>query len=166
MRVGAELGHANCQFNTAVLLQPGSEEAHWDHKEMFRWASLAAQQGQGMAQEMLSRLVSLSRRTGVAVPPPPTPIAPPINPKPRTTHQDMEMLIDRVEICGTSRADLNGTLGTAERFDSVACRYLVKLDSNEKVMKIKPGNLRDAAGMYPAHIERKQLAHLSFRPLF
>lgn len=78
----------------------------------------------------------------------------------------MEMLIDRVEICGTSRADLNGTLGTAERFDSVACRYFVKLDLDEKVMKIKPGNLRDAAGMYPAHIERKQLAHLSFRPLF
>ena len=166
MRVGAELGDANCQFNVAVLLQPSSEEAHWDHKEMFKWASLAAQQGHGMAQEMFSTLASLSRRTGLAVPPPPTPIAPPMNPKPRTTHQDMEMLIDRVEICGTSRADLNGTLGTAERFDSVACRYFVKLDLDEKVMKIKPGNLRDAAGMYPAHIERKQLAHLSFRPLF
>ena len=75
------------------------------------------------------------------------------------------MLIDRVEICGTSRADLNGTLGTAERFDGASHRYLVKLDIDGKVMKIKPGNLRDAVGMYPSHIERKQLAHLSYRPL-
>jgi len=54
----------------------------------------------------------------------------------------------RVEICGTSRQDMNGKRGLATDFhsyedDHSKNRYSVKLDSGESV-KVKPANLRAA----------------------
>ena len=52
----------------------------------------------------------------------------------------------RVEIHGTSRADMNGKRGVAVDFqfyedDESKCRYTVQLDSGE-VLKLKPANVR------------------------
>ena len=47
----------------------------------------------------------------------------------------------RVEIHGTSRADMNGKRGVATDFHEDLWRYTVKLDSGE-VFKFKPANVR------------------------
>ena len=52
----------------------------------------------------------------------------------------------RVEIHGTSRADINGQRGVATDFhyyreDQSKCRYTVQLDSGE-AFKLKPANVR------------------------
>ena len=51
----------------------------------------------------------------------------------------------RVEIHGTSRADMNGKRGVATDFhwyeDESKCRYTVQLDSGE-AFKLKPANVR------------------------
>ena len=54
----------------------------------------------------------------------------------------------RVEIHGTSRADINGKHGVATDFhpmggpqDPTTCRYTVQLDSGE-AFKLKPANMR------------------------
>ena len=64
----------------------------------------------------------------------------------------------RVEIHGTTRADMNGKRGVATDFhpvdlnnDSIAnCRYTVKLDSGES-FKVKPASVRaERAGAGPS----------------
>ena len=56
----------------------------------------------------------------------------------------------RVEIHGTSRADMNGKRGVATDFhwyedDKSKCRYTVQLDSGE-AFKVKPVNVRAETG--------------------
>ena len=49
----------------------------------------------------------------------------------------------RVEVHGTSRADMNGQRGMATSFDEAAGRYVVRLDGpTGKTVKLKPTNVR------------------------
>ena len=63
----------------------------------------------------------------------------------------------RVEIHGTSRADMNGKRGVATDFhwyeDQTKWRYTVQLDSGE-AFKVKPANVR--AADKTAHLTKKK----------
>ena len=66
---------------------------------------------------------------------------------PRPVSQIAPLMDKRVEIHGTSRADMNGKPGVATDFhpmdvkDRTTWRYTVQLDSGEAV-KVKPANVR------------------------
>ena len=67
-------------------------------------------------------------------------------PPPHFTSQVATLMDKRVEIYGTSRADINGKRGVATDFhvtlgDPGGARYTVQLDSGE-AFKLKPANVR------------------------
>ena len=74
-----------------------------------------------------------------------------LSPPPIAPHLKVASLMDkRVEIHGTSRADMNGKCGVATDFhydeDQSKWRYTVQLDSGQ-AFKLKPANVRaDGAG--------------------
>ena len=68
----------------------------------------------------------------------------------RSVSQIAPLMDKRVEIHGTSRADINGKCGVANDFhpmggpqDPTTWRYTVQLDSGE-AFKLKPANVRAA----------------------
>ena len=70
----------------------------------------------------------------------------------------------RVEVHGTSRADVNGKHGVAADFHPMGgpyepstWRYTVKLDSGES-FKLKPSNLRASEGTYEHPLKAKGMA--------